>query len=377
MDFNIKLVSSKADLKRFIKSQWNFYRNDENFVPPLIADQMKTLDTQRNPFFKHSEIALYLAENSNGEIIGRIAAIKNDNHNITHHDKVGFFGFFECINDQIVANELFSVAESWLKSKGLDTIRGPINLSQNDTLGLLIEGFDSPPVVLMTYNPRYYINLIENAGFAKAKDLYAYLLDRNDYMTEKLERLQAAIRKRYNVTTRNVAFRNREQYKKDVATLKNIYNGAWEPNWGFVKMTDEEFDFLAADLKQIAEPDFTFIVESDGKPAGFALALPDINVCLRYNKSGGLLTGIWHLLTKKKKIDLVRIIVLGVLPEYQKTGIDAVLYYELGQRCSRHGIRYAEASWVLEDNVMMNRALQTTVNGKLYKKYRVYERRIK
>lgn len=377
MKLKIRTVNTKKDLKKFIKSQWNFYRNDPNFVPPLIADRLKTLDTNRNPFFKHSEIAFFLAENSSGEVIGRIAAIKNDNHNKTHNDKVGFWGFFECINDQQVANELFLVAEQWLASKGLDTMRGPINLSQNDTLGLLIEGFDGPPVVLMTYNPKYYIDLIQNAGFAKAKDLFAYLLVRDDFMTDKLKRLQSVIRERNKVTIRNVEFRKKDQYKKDVATLKTIYNGAWEPNWGFVKMTDEEFDFLAADLKQIAEPDFTFIAESNGKPAGFVLALPDINVCLRYNKSGRLLTGIWHLLTKKKKINLVRIIILGVLPEFQKTGIDSVLYYELGVRCLKHNIEYGEASWILEDNIMMNRALQTTVKGNLYRKYRIYERPIK
>jgi len=377
MDFSIRLIDPKKELKKFIKAQWNFYRNDENFVPPLLADQLKTLNTEKNPFFKHSEIAFFIAENKSGEIIGRIAAIKNDNHNATHKDKVGFFGFFECINEQGVADALFTEAEKWLKSKGLDTMRGPVNLSLNDTIGLLIEGFDSPPVVLMTYNPQYYITLIENAGFSKAKDLYAYLLDKEDYLTEKLIRLQSAIRERYKITVRNVAFRDKVQFRKDVETLKEIYNGAWEPNWGFVKMTDEEFDFLAADLKQIAEPDFTFIAEIDGKPAGFVLALPDINVCLKYNKSGGLLTGIWHLLTKRKKINLVRIIVLGVLPEFQKTGIDAVLYYELGVRSEKHGIRYGEASWILEDNVMMNRALQTTVKGKLYKKYRIYDRPIK
>lgn len=376
MNFDIKRVETKSELKQFVKSQWNFYKNDANFVPPLIADKLKTLDKVKNPFYKHSQMELFLAVR-NGEIIGRIAAIVNESHNIIHKDKVGFFGFFECVNEQEVANALFKVATDWLKDQGMDTIRGPHNPSQNDEVGLLIEGFDSSPVILMTYNPPYYMELIDSAGFGKAKDLYAYLLDVEDFMSDKLDRLQSAIRERYKVTTRNVNFKNKEQFTKDVATLKEIYNQAWEPNWGFVKMTDEEFDFLAADLKQIATPDFTFIIESNGEPAGFALALPDVNVCFKHNKNGGMLGAVWNLITKKKQINLIRIIVLGVLPKFQKTGIDAVVYHELGLRNRRNNIRYAEASWILEDNVMMNRGLTQTVNGKLYKKYRIYEQKIK
>lgn len=376
MNFEIKKVESKSDLKQFVKSQWNFYNNDPNFVPPLIADKMKTLDKEKNPFYKHSQMELFMAI-LDGKIVGRIAAIINETHNIIHNDKVGFFGFFECIDNQQVADALFATAANCLKSRGMTHIRGPHNPSQNDEVGLLIEGFDSSPVVLMTYNPQYYMKLIDNAGFAKAKDLYAYLLDVENFMSEKLDRMQTIVRERYKVKLRNVEFKKKEQFRKDVATLKDIYNQAWEPNWGFVKMNDEEFDFLANDLKQIATPDYTFIIEANGEPAGFALALPDINVCLKYNRSGGLLGAAWNLLTKKKEINLIRIIVLGVLPKFQKTGIDSVIYHELGLRNRKHNIRYAEASWILEDNVMMNRGLTTTVNGNLYKKYRIYEKEIK
>lgn len=376
MDFEIVQVVTQKDLVKFVKSQWNFYKNDPNFVPPLMVDRLKMFNKNKNPFFKHSEMEFWMAKR-NDEIIGRIAAIKNDNHNIIHKDKVGFFGFFECVNEQKVADALINTAAIWLKSKGLTHIRGPINPSQNDEVALLTEGFDSPPVVLMTYNPKYYIDLIKKAGLSKVKELYAYKLDREDFMHDKLIRLQNALRERYKITARNVEFKNKEQFHKDVATLKDIYNQAWEPNWGFVKMTDEEFDFLANDLKQIAEPDFTFIIESEGKPAGFALALPDINQCLIQNKNGGMLGAAWHLLTKRKKIDLVRIIVLGVLPQFQKTGIDSVIYHEIGLRCKRQNVRYAEASWILEDNTMMNRALTSTVKGNLYKRYTIYETKIK
>lgn len=371
----IIVVKTQTDLKRFIKSQFNFYKNDENFVPPLMMDRLKLLNKDKNPFFKHSKMELFMIEN-NGKITGRIAAIINENHNKTHNDKVGFFGFFECENNQETANILFDEASKYLKSNGMTEVRGPVNPSMNDESGLLIDGFDSPPVVLMTYNPKYYIDLIEGYGLSKIKDLYAYHLINEEYVSEKLERMQSIVRKRNSLTIRSMNFSNKKQFKQDVETLKYIYNNAWEPNWGFVKMTDEEFDFLANDLKTIADPDYALIAEINGKPAGFALALPDINQCLIHNKNGSLLPGIWHLLTKKKKINLLRIIVLGILPQYQRTGADAVLYWELGTRGKPKGIEYGEASWILEDNEMMNKGLTTTMLGKVYKTYRIYQKEI-
>ncbi|MBP7215050.1 MAG: hypothetical protein KBA52_05400 [Candidatus Kapabacteria bacterium] len=340
-----------------------------------MADRLKLFNREKNPFFKHSEMQEFLAYRNNN-IVGRIAAIKNDNHNITHNDKVGFFGFFESINDQEVANALFLEVEQWLAKRGLDTMRGPENPSQNDEIGLLIEGFNSPPMILMEYNPPYYIDLIKNSGFNLAMTLYAWLLDANNYMTEKLERLQKIVRERYKITIRPVNFKNKEQFKKDVDTLKYIYNMAWEKNWGFVKMTDEEFDFLVADLKQVADPNLALICEIDGKPAGVALGVPDINQVLIYNKKGSMLGAAWNLMTKSKKIDQMRVIILGVLKEYRNTGADSVLYYELSKRAIARGITKGEASWVLEINQEMNRALQQTIQGTVYKKYGLYERPI-
>jgi len=375
MSIQIVPVQNHKDLVKFIKSQWLFYKDDPYFVPPLIADRLKLFDREKNPFFKHSEMQEFLAYR-NSNIVGRIAAIKNDNHNLTHNDKVGFFGFFESINDQEVANALFSEVEQWLAKRGLDTIRGPENPSQNDEIGLLIEGFDSPPMVLMEYNPPYYIDLIKNSGFNLAMTLYAWLLDANNYMTEKLERLQKIVRERYKITIRTVNFKNKKQFKKDVDTLKYIYNMAWEKNWGFVKMTDEEFDFLVADLKQVADPNLALICEIDGKPAGLALGIPDINQILIYNKKGSMLGAAWNFMTKSKKINQMRIIILGVLKEYRNTGADSVLYYEISKRAIARGITKAEASWVLEINQEMNRALQQTIVGTLYKKYGLYEKPI-
>jgi len=358
---------------KFIKSQWNFYKGDKNFVPPIIMDRQKLLNTKKNPFFKHSKMQLFLAERD-GAVVGRIGAIINDNHNETHDDTIGFFGFFECENNQQTANILFEAAHTWLKERGMTHVRGPVNPSLNDESGLLIDGFNLPPVILMTYNPKYYMQLIENTGYAKEKDLYAYLLENKTYMTDKMQRMVNVIRERNHITIREVNFKDKQQFNRNVKTLKEIYNAAWEKNWGFVKMTDEEFDFLAGDLKQIADPSYTLILEIKGQPVGFALALPDINQSLIHNKNGGILGAAWHLLTKKKKITLLRIIVLGVLPEYRRTGADAVMYYELGKRGLAKGITHGEASWILEDNQMMNRALTSTMNGSVYKTYRVYQK---
>lgn len=376
MEFKIVPIEGKSETKRFVKSQWNFYRGDKNFAPPLVFDRMKLLNTEKNPFYKHSEIQLWVAE-SNGEIVGRIAAITNDNHNKTHNDKIGFFGFFECVDNVEVAKALLDTAEQWLKSKGKDTMRGPVNPSMNDENAILIEGFDDPARILMPYNPRYYPDLMDKCGMKKAKDLYAYKLENHKYITEKMNRLQGIIRERYKVTIREINFKNKEQFKKDVATLKDIYNKAWELNWGFVKMTDEEFDFLAADLKPIANPKVAFIVEVKGKPAGFHLGLPDLNQVLIHNKNGGMIGAAWNMMTKKKDIKIMRIIVLGMLPEFRGTGVDAVVYYESGKRAHELGMDIGEASWILEDNEMMNRGLTTTMSGEVYKKYRIYDRVIK
>lgn len=376
MKFQIIPVENKSQKLRFVKSQWNFYRGDKNFAPPLVYDRMKLLDTNKNPFYQHSEIMLWMAE-SEGEIVGRIAAITNDNHNKQHNDNIGFFGFFECSNNVEVAKALLETAEQWLKAKGKTSMRGPVNPSMNDENAILIEGFDDPARILMPYNPKYYMELMDKCGMEKAKDLLAYKLEHDKYVTDKMRRLQGLIKEKHQITIREIDFKNQEQFKKDVATLKDIYNKAWQPNWGFVKMTDEEFDFLAKDLKPIANPKVAFIAEVKGKPAGFHLGLPDLNQVLIHNKKGSMLGALWHMMTKKKSISIMRIIVLGVLPEYQRTGIDAVIYYESGERAHELGMDIGEASWILEDNEMMNRGLTTTMSGVVYKKYRIYERAIK
>ncbi len=372
MSVQIRSLCLPQDALKFIKAQWQFYADDPLWVPPLLIEQKKLLDTKRNPFYEHAEIQLYFAERD-GKVVGRIAAITNELHNQIHNDNVGFFGFFESIDDPEVAQALVEAAKNWLSQKGKDRIRGPVNPSMNDTCGLLVEDFSSPPVVLMPYNPPYYGKLLEAAGLEKVMDLYAYLLEKDRVFNDRLERYQKIIRQRYQVTVRPMNFRNKKQFWQDVALIEHIYNRAWEPNWGFVKLTDAEFQALAKDLKQIADPDLVLIAESKGKLCGCVIALPNINEALIYNRSGHLLPGIWHLLTKQKRITMVRILILGLLPEFQGKGIDAVLYYEIARRGVEKGYTKAEASWVLENNAPMNLALEKTLQARRYKTYRMYE----
>jgi hypothetical protein len=375
MEIKIKALSGRSDLMKFIKCEWNFYKDDKYWVPPLILDRAKTLDTKKNPFFKHSVIQLFIAER-NGEIVGRIAPLINSNHNKTHNDRVGFFGFFECIDDQEVANKLFDTAAQWVSDRGMDTLRGPLNPSMNDVPAMLYEGFDSIPMIMMPYNQKYHIKLYENYSFEKAQDLLGYYLDQNKYMTDKLKRIQQIVRQRYDITVRNVNLKDKEQFKRDLQTMKDIYNSAWVPNWGFVRWTDEEFDFLAEDMKQTADPELAFIVESKGKPAGFAFGMPNLNQILYYNRTGRLIPFLWHYLTKKKKMTWMRIIALGIIPEFHQKGIDSVMYYELGTRSISKGWVHGDASWLVESNVMINRAMVQVLNGELYKKFRIWEKKI-
>ncbi|MCE7933568.1 MAG: hypothetical protein DYG96_03130 [Chlorobi bacterium CHB2] len=354
---------------------WDIYKGDPNWVPPVKFDRKRLLNRQKNPFWQHSQLEMFLAERD-GQVVGRVAAIINGNHNATYGDKVGFFGFFESINDQEVANRLLAAAQQWLAERGMEVMRGPVNPSLNDEAGLLVEGFDDPPQILMTYNPKYYSTVIETFGLAKSKDMFAYRLTRS-FLTEKIQRVQSAVRQREGLTIRSVDFSDKSAFQRDVETIKDIYNMAWQANWGFVKMTDAEFDFIAKDLKQLADPDFVLIAEANGQPVGFALGLPDINQVLIQNKSGGLLGAILAMLRFRKRINRGRIFILGVIPRFQRLGIDAVLYYEVGTRMvDGKGYREGEASWVVEDNVMMNRAAQM-MNGELYKRYRLYDKIIK
>lgn len=367
-EVSVTPVYSKRDQKQFIKFQWQIYRGNPYWVPPLLMDRRKLIDREKNPFYKHAEADFFLARRD-GEIVGRIAAIVNHNHNNEHKESIGFFGFFECINDQHVADALFSTAKAWLKDRGVTAIRGPASPSVNEEYGLLIEGFDKRPAVLMPYNPPYYAALIERAGLQKIKDLYSYEVKEETAFSERLVRVSEMVKKREGLTFRTL---NIKEFDKEVERIRDLYNRAWQYNWGAVPMTDEEIEALARDLRPIVIPELVIFAESRGEPIGFSLSLPDLNEVLIRNKRGYLIPGLVRLLLYKKTISKVRIVVLGVLREHQMTGAAAVLFYETGKRGVELGYHRGEAGWVLEDNHSMVRAAQM-MNGERQKTYRIYQ----
>lgn len=374
MALTIRQISSTADKKKFIRLLWDLYGSDPNWVPPLMMDRLKLIDEKKNPFYHHADVAWFIAE-CDGKPVGRVAAIINHSHNEFHNEQAGFFGFFESENNVETAKALLSEAEKFLRAKGCKVCYGPANPSSNDEYGLLIEGYDRPPVMLMTYNPPYYTKLIEAAGYGKAKDLYAWLLDQKTCRSPKLERVTKALAERNQVHIRSF---NTAKFDQEVELIKKLYNQAWESNWGFVPMSDAEIDFLAKDLKQVYDPELVLFAEHHEKTIGFALSIPDINQAFHAGAripSGvmNLPVGVWNLLTKKKAINTVRVLILGVLPEYRGRGIDGMLYWETMERALKKGYLFGEASWVLEDNTPMNRAAQM-MQGECYKTYRVYQK---
>ena len=364
-------VSNKRQFRRFIMLPWKLYRDDPNWVPPLILDQKKLLDRKKNPFYAHSAAEFFLAVR-NGEVVGRIAALVNDNHNKFHEEQTGFLGFFESIEDYEVTHALLETAEQWLRERNMKIMRGPMNPSTNDTCGFLLEGFNSPPIVMMTYNPPYYLEFMEKYGMQKAKDLYAFYMETNTPISEKIKHITELVRRRHNITVRTINMKN---FHQEVKVIKQIYNRAWSRNWGFVPMTDEEFNHLAKDLKPVVEPELLLIAEVNGEPAGFSLAIPDFNQALKRINGRLLPFGILKLLWYSRKIDMVRVITMGVIHKYQKLGIDAVFYYETYTRGSAKGFWRGEFSWILKDNYSMVNTLEK-MGATVYKKYRIYEKSI-
>jgi GNAT superfamily N-acetyltransferase len=364
----IRPVRTKSEEMTFIKFQWRPYEGNPYWVPPLIMDRKKLIDRKNNPFYKHAGMELFLAERD-GEVVGRIGAIVNDNHNREHNENIGFFGFFECINDQSVAHALFDAAKAWLRAKGVTAMRGPASPSVNDEYGLLIDGFDKSPAILMTYNPAYYQRLIENYGFKKEKDLYAYYIHKDKVFNEKFTRISKVVEKREGLVVRSL---NMKDFDNEVKLIRDLYNRGWSRNWGEVPMTNEEFEYVAKDLKPVVNPHLVIIAESKGKPVGFGMTLPDLNIVLKNNRRGYLIPALIRLILFKKRIDFVRIVILGVLPEYANSGIGAALFYETGRRCVEQGYPHGEASWVIEDNVMMNRGAEL-MQGERWKTYRIYQ----
>jgi len=363
-------AANKDDIKAFIRFPWTVYRGNPAWVPPLVADQGKFFDRAANPFFEHARAQFFLATRDN-EVVGRIAAHVDDNHNRFQEERCGFFGFFECVDDQAVANALFDAAKAWIKQQGMDTMRGPFNFTTNDTAGLLIDAFDSPPVIEMTFNPPYYPKLYEGYGLHKAMDLYAYYFDVEKMDHERLAMLGRRV-ERKGITFRSI---NIKKFEDEVKIFKEVYNQAWAKNWGFIPLTESEIEHLAKNFKDIIDPEFVIFAFDGAKPVGALWALPDYNILI---KNFGGKMGPWQILQfllKKGSIKHARVMTAGVINDYRQRGIEAGLVARVFENGVRKGYRSGELSWVLENNVMMNR-LAEAVGARVYKTYRVYETKV-
>lgn len=370
---SIEEVNGAGNIHEFIRFPWKVYRGDPHWVPPLKNEVKTLLSEKKNPFFQHAEAAFFLAR-KNGETVGRIAAIIDRNHGNIRNERVGFFGYFECLPDLSVARELLDAAARWLKERDIVIMQGPVNLSTNNECGFLLEGFDSPPMIMMTYTPAYYLDYMERCGLTKARDLYAYITVIRDVAAGgRLERLASAVRTRTPGLTVRPA--DMKKFQRELEAIKEIYNSAWSNNWGFVPMTDEEIEFMAKRLKPLIVPELLIMAEVNGKPAAFLMAVPDYNQVLgKLNGRLGpleLVQSLWY----SRKIRDIRIMTMGVKEEYRKKGIEGMLYLESFKAAMKKGYERAEMSWILEDNVLMQRGCEL-MGGKLYKKYRIYEKNI-
>lgn len=368
----VELSRNRRDVRRFVRFAYEIYREDAFWVAPLEVDFLKVFQ-DANPLFQHAEMALWIAVR-NGRDVGRIAAIVDHHHNRYQNDHAAFFGFFECVDDPTVSRALLDQVSSWARARGLVRVLGPMNPTTNDECGLLVEGFDSRPVLMMTYNPRFYVNLVEGAGFHKAKDLIAFHIDLSNAPMDRLGRIAAKVRQRHpEMSFRAMTWKS---LRADLEKIKAVYNSAWSENWGFVPMTDPEMDFLAARLKPLFQEGFVQLAEDRSGPVGFLLAMPDYNVAFQALR-GRLLTPRFFrflpYLLRCRRPTLARVLTFGVKESHRGRGLESVMLWEGLSVGARLGYREAEASWILEDNVPMRRILEV-FGARPYKTYRLYDR---
>lgn len=362
-------VKSKKDLNDFIKLPLSLYSKDPFYVPPLINEMQKQF-SDKNPFFLHATARYFLAKKE-GKPVGRIISIINQRHIEFHNEKAGFFGFFESSNNHGVASALLDKVSEILRKEGMDIIRGPMNFSTNEECGFLIEGFNRPPMLMTPYNPAYYNGLMENYGMTKSKDLYAYIYDVTEGLPEKILRV-AEIAVKNGINVRPV---NKNNFDSDMNIFKDVYNSAWEKNWGFIPLTNEELTYLGKRLKTIVVPELTLIAEKDKEPVGFMGLLPDFNFILKHMKGKVNPVSIAKAIYYSKKIKDLRLLLLGIKAEYRNKGVDALLFRDGFKGIKKGGYKRVEFSWILEDNIAVQRIIKM-IGGRLYKKYRVYEKRL-
>lgn len=367
---SVEPVVSWMDRRRFVDFAWSHYRHDPNWIPPLRGNQRELLLYRRHPFQGVGEVRTFLAR-QNGQVRGRVAAIVNRAHNETFGENRGFFGFFESVDDPQVAKALFDAARDWLRGKGLSSMRGPVNPSMNYECGLLVEGFDSPPTFMMTYNPPYYAQLIEGYGFRKSHDLLAYL-----GATSELPRVEKLIgdiadqaQERCNAIIRPL---NTSRFMEDVEKFLDLYNRACASMWGFVPLSQGEVRQLGKSLRRLLVPELSLFAEVDGKGVGAVIGMPDYNPRIKSINGRLFPFGFMKLLKSPQGIPRIRVWSIAVVPEYQRWGLGLVLMRSLVPKALAMGVKEAEFSWVAESNTLANQGLRKA-GGKVYKRYRIYD----
>jgi len=362
----IEPVENESALRAFVRLPERLYRGDPHWVPPLRRDERARL-SRSNPFFAHAEVRLFLARRD-GEVVGRIAAIVDRWHLERWRDGAGFFGFFEAVDDEAVARSLFEAVRGWLRPQGLRVMRGPFNPSTNDMCGVLTEGFELPPRIMMPYNPSYYPRLFERAGLRSTHELLAYEVQTPPSLPEAIGRVAEAARNR-GVRVRCL---NPKRLGEEAERFRQVYNAAWAENWGFVPMSEGEAEWMASQLRQVLVSELALFAECGGRPVGFFLGLPDLNPALRV--LGGRITpwGLLRFLLARRRVDMVRVILLGVLPQHRRRGVEALLLQQGHEALRRLGYRGAEVGWILEENVVTRHTTERW-NARLVKRYALYE----
>lgn len=365
MNIKVTPVENKRQLDEFIKFPWRVYKGNPYWVPPLISERKKFLNPKENPFFSHAKVRLFLAYKGK-EPVGRIAAVIDRQYIDYYKENIGYFGLFETLKDYSIAVSLFDEVEKFLRENGMKGILGPMNLSTNHECGLLIDGFNLSPVVMMPYNPPYYQEYIERYGFKKAKDLYAYFVDFRKVDDDLFEKIKKkAFNKNFKI--RRIRLDDPEEAER----IKDVYNSAWGGNWGFVPLTEEEFLYTAKQLRKIVIPDLALVAEREGKIVGFNLCIPDINQALKKINGRLFPFGIFKFLYYSRKIRTVRGLTLGIIKKYRYI-LGPLFYSKIGEISKKKGYFNWEIGWVLEDNNIVNNAIMRKLNPKLYKKYRIF-----
>jgi hypothetical protein len=351
---------------------FRLYLADPYWVPPLIADVKRALTPGINPYWNHAERELYLAWRD-GSLTGRVAAIHDRTYNQHHSSSVTCFGFFETEEDPATARALLDQVVSFARSRGSTVVYGPANPSLNDEAGMLIDPFDSSPLVKMSYNPPYYPALVEQAGFAKVKDLYAYVVSSDRPLPDKYERVIKALKARPGIRVRCLDMTN---LRRDLDIIKEIYNDAWSDNWDFSPFTSEDIDDMARQLKPLIEPSLCPFVFCRDEPAGMSVALPDYNQVLKKLRGRLFPLGWLRFLLERRRINQGRLWALGLKKKFRHQGFDSLLYYETLVAARKLGYKQGEVSWILEDNMAIIRPI-LNLGGRLYKTYRVYQRPVR